>query len=98
MLYVEATPDQALASWLMAHVHAFETYGGVTVATTPDNLKSGVTKACYYDPEINRSYSELADHYGTIILPTRTYRPRDKACATDCSLFVGSGAKPLLAR
>ena len=87
MLYVEATPDQALASWLMAHVHAFETYGGVTVATTPDNLKSGVTKACYYDPEINRSYSELADHYGTIILPTRTYRPRDKA-AVEAGVLV----------
>ena len=79
LLYVEATADQGLPNWLMAHVHAFEAYGGVTVATTPDNLKSGVTKACYYDPEVNRSYSELADHYGTIILPTRTYRPRDKA-------------------
>ena len=87
MLYVEATPDQALASWLMAHVHAFEAYGGVTVATTPDNLKSGVTKACYYDPEINRSYAELADHYGTVILPTRTYRPRDKA-AVEAGVLV----------
>ena len=79
MLYVEATRDQGLNSWLMAHVHTFEAYGGVTVAITPDNLKSGVTKACYYDPELNRSYSGLADHYGTVILPTRTYRPRDKA-------------------
>ncbi len=79
MVYVEATMDQDLHSWLMAHVHAFEAYGGVTVATTPDNLKSGVTKACYYDPEVNGSYAELARHYGTVILPTRTYRPRDKA-------------------
>ncbi len=79
MLYVEATRDQGLNSWLMAHVHTFEAYGGVTVAITPDNLKSGVTKACYYDPELNRSYSGLADHYGTVIVPTRTYRPRDKA-------------------
>lgn len=79
MLYVEATRDQGLPSWLMAHVHAFEAYGGVTVAITPDNLKSGVTKASYYDPELNRSYSDLAEHYGTAILPTRAYRPRDKA-------------------
>ena len=88
MLHVEATPDQALDSWLMAHVHTFEAFGGVTVAITPDNLKSGVTKACYYDPMINRSYSDLADHYGTIILPTRTYRPRDKAAAEAGVLVV----------
>ena len=87
MLYVEATWDQDLESWLMAHVHAFEAYGGVTVATTPDNLKSGVTKACYYDPEVNASYAELARHYGTVILPTRTYRPRDKA-AVEAGVLV----------
>lgn len=87
MVYVEATWDQGLGSWLMAHVKAWEAYGGVTVATTPDNLRSGVTKACYYDPEINRSYSELADHYGTVILPTRTYRPRDKA-AVEAGVLV----------
>jgi transposase len=81
MLYVEATPDQSLESWLMAHVHAWEAYGGVTVATTPDNLRSAVTKASNYDPEVNASYAELARHYGTVILPTRTYRPRDKAAA-----------------
>jgi transposase len=79
MLYVEATRDQALASWLSAHVHAYEAYNGAPVATTPDNLKSGVTKACYYDPEVNASYLELARHYGTVILPTRAAHPRDKA-------------------
>jgi transposase len=87
MLYVEATPDQGLRSWLTAHVHAYEAFGGVPVATTPDNLKSGVTKACYYDPEVNRSYSELAAHYGTVVLPTRTYRPRDKA-AVEAGVLV----------
>jgi transposase len=87
MLYVEATPDQGLESWAMAHVRAFEAYGGVTVAVTPDNLKSGVTKACYYDPEINATYAELARHYGTAILPTRTYRPRDKA-AVEAGVLV----------
>ena len=79
MLYVEATTDQGLQNWLMAHVHAFEAYGGATVATTPDNLKSGVTKACYYEPELNASYAELGRHYGTAILPTRSAHPRDKA-------------------
>ena len=59
----------------------------MTVATTPDNLRSGVTKACYYDPEINASYAELARHYSTIILPTRTYRPRDKA-AVEAGVLV----------
>ena len=87
MLYVEATRDQGLGSWVMAHVHAWEAYGGVTVATTPDNLRSGVTKACYYDPEINASYAELARHYSTVILPTRTYRPRDKA-AVEAGVLV----------
>jgi transposase len=79
----------------MAHVHAYEAYGGVPVATTPDNLRAGVTKACFYDPELNPSYAELARHYGTVILPTRVARPRDKACATDCSLSVGSVMKRL---
>ena len=59
----------------------------MTVATTPDNLRSGVTKACYYDPEINASYAELARHYSTVILPTRTDRPRDKA-AVEAGVLV----------
>ena len=63
----------------MAHVHAYEAYGGVSEATTPDNLKAGVTRACYYDPEVNASYAELGRHYGTVILPTRAAHPRDKA-------------------
>ena len=79
MLYAEASFSQDLPSWLMAHVHAYEAYGGVAEATTPDNLKSGVTRACYYDPEVNASYAELARHYSTVILPTRAVHPRDKA-------------------
>jgi len=79
LLYVEATRGQDLGSWLLAHAHAYEYYGGAPEATVPDNLKSAVTKACYYDPEVNASYAELARHYGTAVLPTRTYRPRDKA-------------------
>ena len=79
MLYVEATRSQDLSSWVGAHINAFEAYGGVCSVTVPDNLKSGVTKACYYDPELNPTYAELAEHYSTVVLPTRTYRPRDKA-------------------
>ncbi len=79
LLYVEASWSQDLASWLGAHVRCFEFIGGVPEGVTPDNLKSGVTKACWYDPEVNPSYLELARHFGTVILPTRTAKPRDKA-------------------
>jgi transposase len=79
MLYAEAVRGQDLESWLLAHARAYEFYGGVARVTVPDNLKSGVTKACWYDPEINPSYLQLARVYDTIILPTRTARPRDKA-------------------
>jgi transposase len=78
MLYVEATRSQDLASWVGAHVHAWAAYGGVAEVTVPDNLKAGVTKACFYDPELNRTYAELAEHYQTVVLPTRTAKPRDK--------------------
>jgi len=79
MLYVEATRSQDLGSWVSAHCHAWEAYGGVSALTVPDNLKAGVTKACYYDPEVNRSYLELARHYDTVVVPTRAGHPKDKA-------------------
>lgn len=79
LVYVEASWDQTLSSWLMAHRRAFEFYGGSVAVLTPDNLKSGVTRACWYDPDINPSYSHLASHFNAIVLPTRTAAPRDKA-------------------
>jgi transposase len=79
MLYVEATRGQDLKSWLLAHLRAWEAYGGVAKLTMPDNLKSGVTRACWYDPDINPSYLEMGRRYDTAILPTRTAKPRDKA-------------------
>ncbi len=79
LLYAEATRGQDLGSWVGAHVHAWAYYGGVAEVTVPDNLRAGVTKACWYDPELNPSYAELARHYGTVVLPTRTAHPRDKA-------------------
>ena len=85
LIYAEATRGQDLDSWLGAHIHAWEAAGGVAAVTVPDNLKSGVTRACWYDPEVNPSYLELANHFNTVVLPTRTAKPRDKACATDCT-------------
>jgi transposase len=79
MLYAEATRGQDLASWVGAHTRAWAFYGGVAEVTLPDNLRAGVTKACWYDPELNPSYAELARHYDTVVLPTRTAHPRDKA-------------------
>ena len=79
LLYAEATRGQDLGSWVGAHIAAWESFGGVSEVTVPDNLRSAVTKACYYEPELNPTYAELATHYSTVVLPTRTYRPRDKA-------------------
>lgn len=79
--YVEAVPDQSAPSWSRCHVHAFAYSGVAPRALVPDNLKSGVTKPCFYEPEINRSYAELAAHYGTAVLPARIRKPRDKAKA-----------------
>ena len=78
-LYAEAVRRQDLESWLGLHVRALEFFGGVTRVLVPDNLKAGVTKACWYEPELNPSYLELARYYGTVILPTRPRHPRDKA-------------------
>jgi len=77
--YAEVHEDQKLASWITGHIHAFEFFQGVTAALVPDNLKSGVKKACFYEPDLNPTYQELAKHYGTVILPARPRKPRDKA-------------------
>jgi len=77
--YAEATRSQQLADWLGSHVRAFEYFGGVPQILVPDNPKTGVTRADRYEPEINRSYQELAEHYGTVVIPARPYKPRDKA-------------------
>ena len=78
-LFVQATPSQDLGSWVGAHIGAWEAFGGVSEVTVPDNLRAGVSKACFYDPEINPTYAELAAFYDTVVLPTRVRRPRDKA-------------------
>jgi transposase len=77
--YAEATWTQTLADWIEAHVRMFRFLGGVPRLVVPDNLKSGVQRASFYDPEINRSYGMMAAHYGVGILPARPRKPRDKA-------------------
>lgn len=77
--YAEATWTQSSRDWLMSHVRMFEYFGGIPTMIIPDNLKSGVKKACYYDPEVNANYQQLAEHYGVAVLPARPYKPKDKA-------------------
>ena len=77
--YAEAVESQNLPSWIGAHTRAFEYFGGVSALLIPDNLKSGVTKACRYEPELNPTYLEMCQYYGTVAMPTRASKPRDKA-------------------
>ncbi|MHC2560198.1 transposase [Bradyrhizobium liaoningense] len=77
--YAEATWTQTLPDWIEAHVRMFRFFGGVPRLVVPDNLKSGVHRASFYDPEINRSYGMMASHYGVGVLPARPRKPRDKA-------------------
>ncbi|MBT7483336.1 IS21 family transposase [Candidatus Peregrinibacteria bacterium] len=79
--YAEASWSQKLPDFIASHVNAFRFFEGVPAMVIPDNLKSAVNKPCLYDPEINRSYHEMALHYGTVILPARVRKPQDKAKA-----------------
>jgi transposase len=78
--YTEATWNQALPDWLGSHVRAFEYVGGTPAMVVPDNLKSGVSRVCRYDPDLNPSYQQLAAHYQLAVVPARPYKPKDKAC------------------
>ena len=82
--YVEATWTQTLGDWIGAHTRALAAIGGVPRLIVPDNAKVAVIKACLYEPQVNRTYAEMAAHYGTAVLPTRPRRPRDKAIASYC--------------
>ena len=77
--YAEATFTQSLPDWISSHVRAFSFFGGVAQQTVSDNLKAGITRACFHEPMVNRTYADLARHYKTAILPARPYHPRDKA-------------------
>src|SRR5882724_11181296 len=77
--YAEATWTQTLADWIGAHTRAFATIGGAPKLLVPDNTKVAVIKACFYDPQVNRTYAEMAAHYEAAVLPARPRKPRNKA-------------------
>jgi transposase len=77
--YAEATWTQSLPDWISSHSRALAFFGGVPEVVVPDNLKTGITKACRYEPDLNPSYQEMATHYGCAVIPTRVSKPRDKA-------------------
>ena len=75
--FAEATWTQSLPDWIASHVRTFGFLGGVTAQIVSDNLKAGVTKACFYDPAINRTYADLAAHYDTAVVPARPHKPKE---------------------
>ena len=77
--YAEATLTQQLPDWIGSHTRAFSYFGGVPKIVVPDCLKSAVSRACRYEPELNPTYADMASHYGICVLPARPARPRDKA-------------------
>jgi transposase len=79
LTYAEATWTQTLPDWIGAHVRLFRFLGGVPRLVVPDNLKSGIHKASFFEPELNRSYGMMAAHYGVGVMPARPRKPRDKA-------------------
>ena len=86
--FAEATWTQGLGDWIGSHIRAFAFFSGVPEIVVPDNLKSGVTKACRYEPGVNRTYEEMAAHYGIAVIPARPRKPRDKAKAEAGVLVV----------
>jgi transposase len=77
--YAEGFLNRNMESWISAHVNAYEFFGGVTRLLIPHNLKTGVEKADWYEPVINKTYHEMAEHYGTAVIPTGVRKPKAKA-------------------
>jgi hypothetical protein len=86
--FARATASQNLANWIECHIQAFEFFQGTTKLIVPDNPRTGVTRACRYEPDLNRTYLELAQHYAVAIMPARPYKARDKACVSYCTSFL----------
>jgi transposase len=86
--YAEATWSQQLPDWLGAQVRALAFFGGVPAVIVPDNLRSAVTKAHRYEPDLNPTYQDFATHYGCAVIPARVRKPRDKAKAEGGVLLV----------
>lgn len=87
--YAEASWSQDLPSWIAAHVRMLEFFQGCPEVLIPDNLKSGVTKPDYYEPDLNPTYQEMAEHYNIAVIPARVRKPRDKALVENAVLIVG---------
>jgi transposase len=76
--YVEFVFDQTVETWLRLHRHAFDYFGGVVIKVVIDNLKAGITHACFDDPQVQRAYRDCAEHYGFLIAPCRPHEPQEK--------------------
>ena len=77
--YAEATASQKLHDWVGAHVRMLEYFGGSTAVWVPDQLRSAIVQPCRYEPGVNRTYQEMAEHYGAVVIPARPGKARDKA-------------------
>jgi transposase len=86
--YAEAFENEQLPAWIAAHCRAYAFFEGVSKITVPDNPKTAVLRTCRYEPLLHRSYQEMAEHYGTVIVPARPRRPRDKAKAEGAVLIA----------
>ena len=86
--FAEATASQKLPDWIKSHIRALGFFGGVPQILVPDNLKSGVTHPCRYEPDVNPTYTDLANHYGTTVIPARPGKPKDKAKVESSVLIV----------
>jgi transposase len=78
-IFAQAAWTQSLPDWIAAHVAMLTFIGGVPRQIVSDNLRAGITRACFYEPLVNRTYADMASHYGTAVVPARPYKPRDKA-------------------
>jgi transposase len=86
--FARAALGQHLANWIGCHIRAFDFFHGVPRLIVPDNPRTGVDRACRYEPDLNRTYHEMSAHYGTAVMPARPYKPRDKAKVENAVLLV----------
>ncbi|MBY0497915.1 MAG: IS21 family transposase [Cyanobacteria bacterium] len=83
--FAVATRTQQSADWIASHSDAAEYFGGVPAVWVPDQLRTGVTAPCRYEPGVQRTYRDWAAHYQTVVIPARPAKPRDKAYASYCT-------------
>jgi transposase len=86
--FAQATLSQDLGNWVQCHVAAFDYFQGAPKLVVPDNPRTGVDRACRYEPDLNRTYHEMALHYGVAVMPARPYKPRDKAKVENAVLLA----------